>query len=254
MQGLGNDYIYVDCLTMPAPAEPEELAVRLSDRNFGIGSDGLVLILPPGSGVADAQMRMFNADGTEGRMCGNAIRCVAKYLYERAGMGKQTMHIETLSGVKALELAVEGGRVASVTVNMGLAGITAMPQEFTGVDMGNPHAVIFVPCVEAAEVRGVGMEYQDNPLFTEGVNVEFVQVVDRLHLKMRVWERGSGETLACGTGACAAVVAAILNGFCDANSDIEVALRGGRLVIKYTEHGIYMTGGAEFVFEGVVEV
>ena len=271
MQGAGNDYIYFDCMDQMLP-EPEKAALRFSDRHFGVGGDGIVLICP--SLLADARMRMFNLDGSEGRMCGNAIRCVAKYLYERRHIHKSPMKIETLSGIKELYLEIKEGTVASVTVNMGkaelrpreipvlLAGERAVDtllwldgKEYrvTCVSMGNPHMVLFGEDPNTLSLSEIGPRFERHPVFPQGVNVEFVQVLDAHHLKMRVWERGSGETLACGTGACAAVTAAVLGGHCQSDTPVEVALPGGVLTIRYTNTAVWMTGPAAFVFDGQVE-
>lgn len=272
MQGAGNDYIYLDCMEKPLDNYPE-LAVKLSDRHFGIGGDGLVAIEK--SAVADAKMRMFNLDGSEGKMCGNAIRCVGKYLYDNKKVNKTSVTVETLSGIKQLELSVKGGGVDSVKVDMGKAEfnpknipaaldgekIVDYPVEaggrtykITAVSMGNPHAVIVVDDVNAVEIEREGRYFERNPIFPEGVNTEFIQVIDKNHLKMRVWERGSGETLACGTGACASVAAAVSLGLVRAEEDVCVQLKGGELIIRYTEGAVYMTGKAVKVFAGEVEV
>lgn len=271
MQGAGNDYIYFDCLNEPL-ASPEMLAVRLSDRHMGIGGDGIVLICP--SDIADAKMRMFNADGSEGKMCGNAIRCVGKYLYESGAARREELVIETLSGVKKLKLYPENGFVPRVRVDMGAAvfdvekvpvllparQIIDYPVQIAGgmhritcVSMGNPHCVVFED-PDALDLPQIGPLFENAPVFPERINTEFVQKIGERTLKMRVWERGSGETLACGTGACAAAVAAVLNGFAERNEDILVRLRGGELVIRWTEDTVYMTGPATLVFTGEVEV
>jgi len=272
MHGAGNDYIYFNCLS-ESIHNPETLAVRLSDRHFGIGGDGIILICP--SDKADAKMRMFNADGSEGKMCGNAIRCVGKYLYDNGIVEKKSLEIETLSGIKKLELNTQGDRVRSVRVDMGKADFSpgSIPVLLDGgavinretkiggkkyfitcVSMGNPHCVIFVENVDAIHIETVGPEFENAPVFPDRVNTEFVRVVDGKTLKMRVWERGSGETFACGTGACASVAAAVANGFCGRDEDIRVILRGGDLTVRYTEETVFMTGNAEKVFEGVVNI
>ncbi len=272
MHGCGNDYIYMDGFNQKIEA-PEALALRLSDRHFGIGGDGLILILP--SDVADARMRMFNSDGSEGKMCGNATRCVAKFLYEYNLVRKTEMTIETLGGIKKPSLTVENGLVTSVKVHMGPALLEAhqipvlvpgdcainTPVQIGGkeyhitcVSFGNPHAVVFCDDVDSLNLPKIGPLFEHSPIFPEGVNTEFVQILGRNHLKMRVWERGSGETLACGSGACAAAVAAVLAGACDKNHDITVDLIGGALTINYTDEAVYMTGPCQKVFEGVVEV
>ena len=271
MQGIGNDYIYFDCLEEPLE-NPAAAAVKLSDRHFGIGGDGVVLICP--SEIADAKMRMFNADGSEGKMCGNAIRCVGKYLYDFGKTDKRTLKIETLSGVRTLFLNVEGGKVKSARVDMGapefrperipvsLPGgkIVARETEIAGgrveitcVSMGNPHCVVFGEDPDGIDLEKIGPQFENADIFPDRVNTEFVHIVARNELKMRVWERGSGETLACGTGACAAAAAAVENGFADLDSDIIVHLKGGDLVIRRTAETVYMTGEAALVFSGEVE-
>ncbi|HHY90695.1 MAG TPA: diaminopimelate epimerase [Clostridiales bacterium] len=272
MHGCGNDYIYINCFEHQVN-NPEKLAVILSDRHFGIGGDGLVLICR--SKIADAKMRMFNIDGSEGRMCGNAIRCVAKYLYDNGICKKSEMKIETLSGVKTLQVCAENGLVTSVKVDMGKAELNplkipvALPGDrivntpltikgktygITCVSMGNPHAVVFCDDTESLNLPEIGPCFENHPIFPERVNTEFVQVIDKNIIKMRVWERGSGETLACGTGACAAAVASVLNGYCSKGQDIQVLLTGGMLTINYTDERVLMTGGCVKVFEGVIEV
>lgn len=272
MQGCGNDYIYINCFDTEINS-PESLSVLLSDRHFGIGGDGVVIIQR--SQVADARMRMFNLDGSEGKMCGNAIRCVAKYLYDNEIVKKPQLSIETLSGIKELQLYTTDGEVSSVKVNMGkaelepklipvnLAGenIIEQPVEIDGVEykitcvsMGNPHAVVFLNEVDNFPVQEIGPKFESAEIFPDRINTEFVEVVNRNYLKMRVWERGSGETLACGTGACASVVAAVLGGYCDADTDITVRLLGGELVIRYTDSAVFMTGGCLKVFEGTVSI
>ena len=269
MHGAGNDYIYFDCLS----GEPENipaLAVRLSDRHKGIGGDGLVLICP--SAVADARMRMFNADGSEGNMCGNAIRCVGKYLYDENVCRKEELSVETKSGIKYLRLYTENGKVKRVRVDMGKADFDpkSLPvllegeavdrpvkiagglHRITCVSMGNPHCVLFED-PDGADLERIGPLFENDPLFPERVNTEFVKVIGKNALKMRVWERGSGETMACGTGACAAAAAACACGKCDAAQDILVKLRGGDLVIHVGET-VFMTGEEEKVFSGEVEI
>ena len=266
MHGLGNDYIYIDCFATPVDTlpDPHELAARLSRRRFSVGADGLVLILP--SDVATARMRMFNADGSEGLMCGNAIRCVGKYLYERGLISLNTREItvETGSGVKTLSLSVKDGAVGAVvtaiTVDMGTVTVSdpytaeAMGQSYTllPVSVGNPHAVCFTDDLSAIEVESVGSILSAS--MAGGVNVEFVEVLNAQTLRMRVYERGSGVTLACGTGACASVAAAVAKGYCPANTPVTVLLDGGALTVIHTYGGTtYMIGGAEFAFDGVVE-
>ncbi len=272
MQGIGNDYIYFNCIGNPI-VNPEGLAVRLSDRHFGVGADGVILICD--SEVADVKMRMFNADGSEGKMCGNGIRCVAKYCYDNAIVNKKQMTIETLSGIKNIEIHTQNGVAKLITVDMGKAELAPkkVPVKLDGksvvdraieiggkeynvtcVSMGNPHAVVFVKNVESLNVEKLGKTFEESELFPDGVNVEFVKVIDKHTLKMRVCERGSGETWACGTGACAVAVAAVLNGYCNKDEDICVKLLGGDLVVKYTDDAVYMTGGAVKVYDGEVEV
>ena len=273
MSACGNDYIYFDCFDQKID-NPEGLAIRLSDRHHGIGGDGVVLICP--SDVADANMRMFNLDGSEGKMSGNAIRCVAKYLYDSGRVKKESMEIETRSGIKKLHCTIHEGKVISAQVDMGkalltaadipctLAGdrvvahpITVLGKEYkaTCVSMGNPHCVVFFDKTENVDrlnLEQIGPEFEYHPLFPERVNTEFVKVLNRHTLKMRVWERGNGETWACGTGACAAAVAAVENGACDKNTDITVKLKGGDLVIRYTDDAVYLTGETEESFVGEI--
>ncbi len=272
MHGCGNDYIYFNCFEQ-AVERPEKLSKKLSDRRFGVGGDGIILICP--SEVADAKMRMFNLDGSEGKMCGNGIRCVGKYLYDNGLARKNEISIETLSGIKTLEVLEEDGKASLLTVNMGKAEFSpakvpvnlaaekvvaheatfaGKPYKVTCVSMGNPHCVVFCEDINSLDLEKIGPAFENSELFPEKVNAEFVEVVDERTLNMRVWERGSGETLACGTGACAVVAAAVANGICKKNDDITVNLRGGVLRIKYTDETVYMTGGAETVFEGEVEV
>ena len=268
MHGLGNDYVYVNCLTKNIPS-PAELAIKVSDRHFGVGSDGLVLILP--STIADFRMQMFNADGSEGRMCGNAIRCVGKYLFDRGISAKENLEIETLSGIKYLKLFIQNNVVTSVQVDMGepILGTKDIPvlaegnpavvaleaggkiRDFICISMGNPHAVTFTEEIDGLDLKKIGPVIENNPLFPERINTEFVQVLGKNKLKMRVWERGSGETLACGTGACAVATAAIIAGYAERDTDIEVELRGGKLIIRLDkDNHIQMTGTATFVFDG----
>lgn len=272
MQGCGNDYIYFDCFKQPVE-NPVELSKRLSDRNFGIGGDGIILICP--SDKADAKMRIFNADGSEGNMCGNGIRCVAKFLYERKGLRKNPITIESKTGIKTLSLNVNAGKVVTVSVDMGAAKFKAadIPVLFdadevvdrtvkigqddykiTCVSMGNPHCVVFGKDPDDIDLKKIGPLFEHNEIFPEQVNTEFVQFIDRHTLKMRVWERGSGETLACGTGACAVASAAVRCGLCPVDEDIKILLRGGELTIRCTPSTVFMTGPAEFSFDGEVEV
>lgn len=270
MHGAGNDYIYIDC-HKGMPECPEELAAEMSDRHKGVGADGLVLILP--SDIADLRMRMFNADGSEGRMCGNASRCIAKYAHDHGLTDKSEITLETLSGIKSLHLHLsDGGEVESVTVDMGEPTLkcdeiraTAEGEVFinqpvetsvgelrlTAVGMGNPHGVVFIDCdPDDFDVRKVGRELEHHSMWPDRANIEFVKVISPTHIKMRVWERGSGETMACGTGACAAIVAANKLGLTTA--DVEVSLPGGLLDISIsssTGH-VMLTGDAVTVMEG----
>lgn len=272
MHGIGNDYIYFDCMKSELP-DPEKLSVKLSDRHFGIGGDGIILLCP--SKIADCRMRMFNADGSEGKMCGNGVRCVGKLAHDLGYVKGNKCRIETLSGVKTLEFTLDNsGKVASARVDMGAAllGGGKIPSTFTGekvvnvplivggeeykvtlVSMGNPHCVVFND-PDGLNLEEVGKGFENHPAFPERINTEFVKVIKRNELKMRVWERGSGETLACGTGACASAVAAVLNGFCDKGAEITVHLLGGDLKILYTDKTVYMTGGATLVFTGEIEI
>jgi len=272
MQGCGNDYIYINCFEREINC-PESLSIVLSDRHYGIGGDGIVLICK--SDICDAKMRMFNLDGSEGKMCGNAIRCIAKYLYDNGIVRKDVITIETLSGIKTMKVNTQNGLVSTVKVDMGKAEldpakipvllpgkrIVNEPVEIDGrqyhitcVSMGNPHAVVFCDEIDNLNLAEIGPLFENNELFPERVNTEFVKVIDKNTIKMRVWERGSGETLACGTGACAAAVAAVLNGYCEKGKDIRVLLLGGELVINYTDETVFMTGDCLKVFEGVVEI
>ena len=281
MHGCGNDYVYVDCTKEVIP-NISETAIRVSDRHFGIGSDGLILI--KASDVADFEMDMYNADGSRGKMCGNGIRCVAKYVYDHGLTDKTTITVNTLSGIKTLKLTVEDGKVSKVRVDMGepelipaqvpvkasvlgLAdnrreAIVAEPLEIKGrsyditcVSMGNPHCITFIgEDVRDFPLEEVGPVFEKHELFPERVNTEFINVIDKDHLRMRVWERGSGETLACGTGACAVAVASYLNGFTGRSVDIE--LLGGHLEIVYDEktNHVFMTGPANEVFSGEIDL
>jgi diaminopimelate epimerase len=272
MHGLGNDYIYFDCTKASLPS-PEKAAVILSDRHFGIGSDGIVLIELPSSSVeADFKMRMFNADGSEAQMCGNAVRCIAKFIHEKGLLSASVIRLETRAGIIILHLSIEDTKVTSVRVNMGNPVLQAekipstFPQspainqklkttrhEFTihAVSMGNPHCVIFVDEITDHLVLDIGPEIERHEAFPEKTNVEFVKILSPDHAKMRVWERGSGETLACGTGACAVAVAGNLLGILEPASTI--SLPGGDLKIEIQEDGVYKTGPATTVFEGVIE-
>lgn len=273
MHGCGNDYIYFNCFEQEI-ANPEQLSIAVSDRHFGIGGDGIVLICP--SEVADAKMRMFNIDGSEGKMCGNAIRCVGKYLSDHGMVQKDRLDIETLSGIKHLVLYKgEDGLVEKVRVDMGKAELVPakIPVKFDGdraidvpltvdgqtyqvscVSMGNPHCVLFVDDVDSLELEKIGPSFENHERFPDRINTEFIRRIDETTLQMRVWERGSGETWACGTGTCAAVVAACENGFCPKGQDVLVHLRGGDLIINYTDETVYMTGTATSVFDGTIDV
>ena len=274
MHGCGNDYVYFNCFSDEVP-NPEKLAISLSDHHFGIGGDGIILIFP--SDVADAKMRMFNADGSEGKMCGNGIRCVGKYLYDYGMVdGKTQITVETLSGIKTLDLYPENGKVKTVRVDMGAAMLNPKDipvyldgerivdaplvidekvYHITCVSMGNPHCVVFVKeDVDGLDLERIGPKFENNPLFPERVNTEFVNILSDGTLKMRVWERGSGETWACGTGACAVGVTAVLSGLFKKGEDITVHLRGGDLVINYTDQTVLMTGPATTVFEGTIDI
>ncbi|MBE6529437.1 MAG: diaminopimelate epimerase [Ruminococcaceae bacterium] len=254
MQGLGNDYLYV---FGEVPENIVDLCKKLSDRHFGAGSDGMIYISP--SEVADFRMRIFNADGSEAKMCGNGIRCVGKYVYDKGYTDKTHLTVETLSGMKTLDLRVLGGKVKEVTVDMGAAqvekemrlSINSADLLCTPVSVGNPHAVVFVENAETAPVKTLGAQIEHAPAFPGGVNVEFVQVISSTELRMRVWERGSGVTMACGTGACASVAAAVKKGFCPFDTPIFVRLDGGTLDIVVSQNGqVTMTGPAEIVYEG----
>ena len=274
MLGCGNDYIYFNAFTQSID-NPEALSIRLSQRRKSIGGDGIILVCP--SDKADAKMRIFNQDGSEAKMCGNGVRCVAKFVVDQGLVpgDRETVAIDTLSGVKQIRLLRENGQVVGATVDMAQAILTpkeipvllegerviGRPVEIGGktwditcVSMGNPHCVVFVKDVDSLNLEELGPCFEKNPIFPEQVNTEFIRVLDPHTLQMRVWERGSGETWACGTGACAAAVAAVENGYCPKNEDITVHLVGGDLVIRYTEETVYMTGEAVTAFEGEVEV
>lgn len=268
MHGAGNDYIYIDA-TKSCPDNLPEMARVMSDRHKGVGSDGLVAIMP--SDVADFRMRMFNADGSEGEMCGNASRCIAKFVYDKGLTTKSTITLETLAGIKVLQISKlnTDGTVREVTVDMGKPSFTPqdvplstasevvnMPiatsmgeMHITALSMGNPHGVVFIDSVANLAIEGIGVEIQNNPLFPAKANIEFVEVINPDELRMRVYERGSGETQACGTGACATLVAAVVNG--KANRKAVIHLLGGDLSIEWAENGhVMMTGEAVTVFEG----
>ena len=274
MQGLGNDYVYVNCFEETVE-HPEETARFVSSRNFGIGSDGLILIKP--SEKADCQMDMYNLDGSQGAMCGNGIRCVAKFAYDHGIVRKKNITVNTKSGIKYLDLDIKDGKVSSVKVNMGSPILTAkmipvvsdkeqvinQPLDVNGtvwnitaVSMGNPHAVTYMEDVNSLDIEKVGPMFENHINFPDRINTEFVKVIDRRTLQMRVWERGSGETLACGTGACAVAVASTLNGLVDEDVPITVKLLGGDLQILWNrqENLVYMTGPATTVFEGEIDL
>ena len=273
MQGIGNDYVYVNCFEETV-ADPERVSEIISDRHFGIGADGLVLIMP--SDKADFRMRMFNADGSEGNMCGNATRCIGKFVYDNHLTDKTSITLETRSGIKKLTLYPENGRVKTVLVDMGKAvlkpadipmnvsgdtfinkPITVDGKEvfITAVSMGNPHAVTYVDDVDSLELEKIGPSFENHPLFPERVNTEFIKILDESTMQMRVWERGSGETWACGTGACAATAASVLNGYFPHDKEITVKLRGGDLFITYKSDGtVLMRGPAETIFTGEIDV
>ena len=275
MEGLGNDYVYVDC-TKQNLENASNLAKIISDRHFGVGSDGLILI--KSSKKADFRMQMFNSDGTEAEMCGNGIRCVGKYVYDKGLTDKTTLKIETLAGIKVLNLNVEGGKVKTVKVDMGepILDYKLIPakdgkvykskdgikfykvniniegdlKELTCVSMGNPHGIDFANNIEKLKIEKFGPIIEVDEHFPNKVNAEFIEILDKHNIKMRVWERGAGETLACGTGACASVVASFLNGYTERNVTVE--LLGGKLEIEWNkeDNHVYMTGPAETVFEG----
>lgn len=273
MHGCGNDYIYVNCFTEKIE-EPSVIAKKVSDRHFGIGSDGLILICP--SETADFKMCMFNADGSEGKMCGNGIRCVAKYVYDNGMTDKEVITVETLSGIKTLQLAVSEGRVQAVTVDMGSPVLTPsqIPVKCEGdrminqpvsvggkeyyitcVSMGNPHAVVFTEEeVTALNLEKIGPLFENHEIFPDRVNTEFIHVIDEKTIDMRVWERGSGETLACGTGACASVVACVLNH--KTEDEVLVHLLGGDLEVRYDreKNTVLLTGPAEFICTGEIAI
>lgn len=272
MQGIGNDYVYINCFEKDIE-NPSDLSKKVSDRHFGIGSDGLILLRP--SNIADLKMSMFNADGSEGKMCGNGIRCVGKLSHILGITHSENITVETLSGTKQLKLNVVDGSVESVRVNMGApllerekipviyseprmvnAPITVggISYNITCVSMGNPHAIIFTKEIDKIDIEKVGPLFEKNDIFPESVNTEFVEVLGKNDLKMRVWERGSGETLACGTGACAVAVAAGINGISPRGEDINVHLRGGTLKINWGNDSVWMTGPAELVYTGKIEI
>ena len=274
MQGIGNDYVYVNCFEETVK-DPAAVARYVSDRHFGIGSDGLILIKP--SDIADCEMDMYNLDGSQGAMCGNGIRCVAKYVYDYGIVKKENISVSTKSGIKYLDLTVRDGKVALVRVNMGSPVLTASQipvvssteeminaplkvngetYYITAVSMGNPHAIVYMTDVDHLDIGEIGPYFENHMAFPDRVNTEFVEVLDDHTLKMRVWERGSGETLACGTGACAVAVASILNGHVDGEKPVTVKLLGGELEIFWDrqENLVYMTGPAATVFDGEIDL
>lgn len=272
MQGLGNDYVYVNCFEEKIE-NPPAVARYVSDRHFGIGSDGLIMINP--SEVADFEMEMYNADGSRGEMCGNGIRCVAKYVYDYGLTDKTQISVETLGGIKYLDLTVEDGKVVLVKVDMGKPELKSdlipiisenekvidepievdrQVYHMTGVSMGNPHTVIYVDDVKNLDLEKIGPKFENHERFPKRINTEFVHCIDRNTVEMRVWERGSGETLACGTGACAVAVASILNNLTDTR--VTVKLLGGDLQIEWDQkkNHVFMTGPAKVVFDGVIDI
>lgn len=273
MHGIGNDYIYINCFEKELE-NPGKLSIEMSKRHFSVGADGIVMICR--SEIADAKMRMFNADGSEGKMCGNAIRCVGKYLYDNGMTEKTKLDIETLSGIKHLDLNVIDGKVASVKVDMGKASLvpsdipvltdkerfvdeplTICDKEYrlTAVSMGNPHVVTYLDDIKSLDLENIGPHFENCPRFPERVNTEFVRMIDEKTLDMRVWERGSGETYACGTGACATVVASVVNGICKKNTPVTVRLIGGELTITVLDDmRVIMEGTATKVYDGVYEI
>lgn len=275
MHGIGNDYVYVNCFKEKI-ANPPEVSKYVSDRHFGIGSDGLIMINP--SEVADFEMEMYNADGSRAEMCGNGIRSVAKYVYDYGLTDKTSISVETLAGIKYLDLTIENGKVALVKVDMGkpelnpanipivmedenadkvvdeLITVDGEEYRMTGVSMGNPHTIVYIDDVKGLEIEKVGPKFENHERFPKRINTEFVKVLDRNTAEMRVWERGSGETLACGTGACAVAVACILNGLTE--DKVTVKLLGGDLQIEWDREAdhVYMTGPATVVFDGEIEL
>ena len=273
MHGIGNDYIYVNCFEEKVD-NPEKVSIYVSDRRKGIGSDGLVMIMP--SDKADFRMRIFNADGSEAMMCGNATRCIGKYVYDKGLTDKTEITLETNSGIKYLTLFPENGKVEFVEVDMGKAILTpkdipvnsdkerfiSEPVEVDGkeykitcVSMGNPHAIVYMDDIKDLELEKIGPSFENHKLFPDRINTEFIEVIDSHTLNMRVWERGSGETFACGTGACASVVATVLNGYCNHDEEVTVHLRGGDLKITWNSDGtVIMKGPAALICDGDVDV
>ncbi len=272
MQGLGNDYVYVNCFEEKIE-NPKEVAIQLSNRHYGIGSDGLIMINP--SKVADCEMEMYNADGSRSEMCGNGIRCVGKYVYDYGLTDKTSISVETLAGIKYLDFTIEDGKVKLVKVDMGSPELVpekipvvsegneavdtpilvdGKEYRMTCVSMGNPHTVVYVDDVQGLDIEAIGPKFENHERFPRRVNAEFVKVIDRNTVEMRVWERGSGETLACGTGACAVAVASILNGYTE--NKVTVKLLGGDLLIEWDreKNKVYMTGPAAVSFDGEIKL
>lgn len=271
MHGAGNDYIYIDCFNETVE-NPESLAKKLSDRHFGIGADGIVLIKP--SKIVDCFMDIYNADGSRAKMCGNAVRCTAKYIYDNK-IKKSIINIDTLSGIKSVEIFAENGVTVGGRVNMGkpmfcghqiptrygdsivknkVLKIDNNDYEITCLSMGNPHCVVFHNAINKLNLEKIGPLFENHEMFPERINTEFVEIIDKNKLKMRVWERGSGETLACGTGACASAVASVINGYCRKNTEIEIQARGGVLSVKWCENDdVYLSGEAVEVFKGEID-
>lgn len=270
MHGAGNDYIYVDCFKEKVD-DPCGTAIKVSDRHFGVGSDGLVLIEP--SETADFKMDIYNSDGSQAKMCGNATRCVAKFVYDNGMTDKTEISLETLSGIKYIKMKLDEGKVTGATVNMGAPILepakipvkldgeraVAVPVRIGGgdykitcVSMGNPHCIVYIDSTDKLDIEKVGPMFESDAIFPDRVNTEFIEIVDDSTFKMRVWERGAGETLACGTGACASAVAAVLNGLCKKDDDIRVILRGGELTIRWSSETdeVFMTGPAATVCTG----
>ena len=273
MHGIGNYYIYVNCFEEKVD-NPEKVSIYVSDRRKGIGSDGLVMIMP--SDKADFRMRIFNADGSEAMMCGNATRCIGKYVYDKGLTDKTEITLETNSGIKYLTLFPENGKVEFVEVDMGKAILTpkdipvnsdkerfiSEPVEVDGkeykitcVSMGNPHAIVYMDDIKDLDLEKIGPSFENHKLFPDRINTEFIEVIDSHTLNMRVWERGSGETFACGTGACASVVASVLNGYCNHDEEVTVHLRGGDLKITWNSDGtVIMKGPAALICDGDIDV
>ncbi len=272
MHGAGNDYIYIDCFKENVE-NPEELSKTLSNRHFGVGADGIVLIKP--SHIADCFMDIYNADGSRAKMCGNAIRCVAKYIYDNRKK-KPIIKIDTLSGIKLVEILDKNGFATGGRVNMGkpilnghsiptrygdnivkneILNIENNDYEITCVSMGNPHCIVFHDDIDKLNLEKIGPFFENHEMFPERINTEFVEIIDENNLKMRVWERGSGETLACGTGACAVAVASVINGICSKNEEIKIHTKGGILTVKWHKNdNVYLSGNAVKVFTGEIEV